>query len=625
MEDASRPVEGVRAIGRWLRRPRIRLPRARASSAHWRLLTQPRRGWAAVRLWIRGGEIGLVALGVIAGAASGLLVAGMRATTSLVQVLLFGEQAAHGLDTLQFSHGAMHGAAALLLVLLVPGLGGLLLGLANIGIARVWPRTPIDPIEANALYGGVMSLRDAGVVTAQNIVSNGFGASVGLEAAFTQVGSSVASRLGRLFNLRRADLRVLVGCGSAGAIAAAFGAPLTGAFYAFELVIGSYAIPSLIPVIASAVTASQVANLLSGPASIAETGGIGAAGWHDYGLALLIGVLCGLVAIVLMRGMSVVESLIRRCVPWPWLRPAVGGLVVGALACVNLGVLSSGHGALHFVFSTDIAPRALLILLVLKTVACALSIGSGFRGGLFFASLLLGALLGKLFALEIIPMLPETDPLLMAIVGMCAFGAAVVGAPLGVTFLAFETTHDFAVAGVVLMAVIHSTLVVRRLFGYSFATWRFHLRGETIRSAHDIGWVRELTVGRLMQRNVQTVRADTRVSSFLREVPLGSTERVVALDDSGGYAGIVDVAKTHAAGPSDETLMARLRHTERMLLPRMNAKEAMGLFERAEAEALVVVANMETRQVIGLLTEANLLRRYAEELDKRRAEEAGLT
>ena len=128
-----------------------------------------------------------------------------------------------------------------------------------------------------------------------------------------------------------------------------------------------------------------------------------------------------------------------------------------------------------------------------------------------------------------------------------------------------------------------------------------------------------------MQRNVQTVRADTRVSSFLREVPLGSTERVVALDDSGCYAGIVDVAKAHAAGPSDETLVARLRHTERMLLPRMNAKEAMGLFERAEAEALVVVANTDTRQVIGLLTEANLLRRYAEELDKRRAEEAGLT
>ncbi len=175
------------------------------------------------------------------------------------------------------------------------------------------------------------------------------------------------------------------------------------------------------------------------------------------------------------------------------------------------------------------------------------------------------------------------------------------------------------------MAVIHSTLVVRRLFGYSFATWRFHLRGETIRSAHDIGWVRELTVGRLMQRDVQTVRAETRITAFLRHVPLGSAERVVALDDAGRYAGMINVAKTHAAGPSDEMVGTRLHHTNRMLLPRMNAKEAMTLFEQEEADALVVVANTDTRQVIGILTEANLLRRYAEELDKRRQEEAGLT
>ena len=105
----------------------------------------------------------------------------------------------------------------------MPIVGGLLLGLLNLGLARWWPRTPIDPIEANALYGGRLSLADGAVVGAQNIVSNGFGASVGLEAAYAQAGGGLASRLGGAFGLRRADLRVLVGCGAAGAIAAAFG------------------------------------------------------------------------------------------------------------------------------------------------------------------------------------------------------------------------------------------------------------------------------------------------------------------------------------------------------------------------------------------------------------------
>ena len=97
---------------------------------------------------------------------------------------------------------------------------------------------------------------------------------------------------------------------------------------------------------------------------------------------------------------------------------------------------------------------------------------------------------------------PGPDPLLMALVGMSAFGAAVIGAPLAMTFLALETTGSLAVAGLVLAAVAVSGLIVRRLFGYSFATWRFHLRGESIRSAHDIGWINDLTAARLMRRDV---------------------------------------------------------------------------------------------------------------------------
>src|SRR3954466_2452021 len=105
------------------------------------------------------------------------------------------------------------------LVLFVPIIGGLLLGLLSLGLARWWPRAPIDPIEANALYGGRLSLADGAVVGAQNIVSNGFGASGRLEAAHPQAGGVLASGLGQAFGLRRADLRVLVGCGAAGAIA----------------------------------------------------------------------------------------------------------------------------------------------------------------------------------------------------------------------------------------------------------------------------------------------------------------------------------------------------------------------------------------------------------------------
>src|SRR5215204_3777601 len=504
-------------------------PRAASLRRHLRLIARPVRGFAAFRIWVRGSEIAIVALAILAGGTTGLVASLMGGATHWLHVTLFGPGAEYGLSALRNGDPFV--------VFLMPIIGGLLLGLLNLGLARWRPQTSIDPIEANALYGGRLSLADGAVVGAQNIVSNGFGASVGLEAAYAQAGGGLASRLGEAFGLRRADLRVLVGCGAAGAIAAAFGAPVTGAFYAFELIIGSYTIANLAPVMASAVAGSLVARALGGVDPLTRTGGIGAPGLTDYGLALALGILCGLVGIALMRGMSLVEVAVRRGVPWAALRPAAGGLVVGALAVATPGVLSSGHGALHFVLSTDMATRTLLVLLVLKTVASAVSIGSGFRGGMFFASLLLGAVLGKLFAILVaIVAVPEVDSMLLAIVGMSAFGAAVIGAPLAMTFLALETTRDFAVAGAVLMAVTNAALVVRRLFGYSFATWRFHLRGETIRSAHDIGWIRDLTVGKLMRRNLTTVRADASLSVFRRQFPLGSAKRVVAVWEDDRYA-----------------------------------------------------------------------------------------
>jgi len=136
---------------------------------------------------------------------------------------------------------------------------------------------------------------------------------------------------------------------------------------------------------------------------------------------------------------------------------------------------------------------------------------------------------------------------------------------------------------------------------------------------------RDLTVGKLMRRNLQTVRADARLSVFRREFPLGSAKRVVAVDDAGRYAGLVPVPEAHSEMPGAERVADLLEFRDQMLLPAMNAKEAMAAFDATEADALVVVDDPETRRVVGLLSEAHLLRRYGEELDRRRHEETGLS
>ena len=144
------------------------------------------------------------------------------------------------------------------------------------------------------------------------------------------------------------------------------------------------------------------------------------------------------------------------------------------------------------------------MVFVLKAIASIISLGTGFRGGLFFATLLLGALGGHLFAAGIATVWPglELDTNVYAVVGMSALSASVIGGPLTMTFIALEATGNLWLTTAVLIAVIVSTQITRELFGYSFATWRFKLRGETIRSAADVGWIRDLTVRRLMRPDV---------------------------------------------------------------------------------------------------------------------------
>jgi CIC family chloride channel protein len=206
---------------------------------------------------------------------------------------------------------------------------------------------------------------------------------------------------------------------------------------------------------------------------------------------------------------------------------------------------------------------------------------------------------------------------------MASLAVAVVGGPLTMSFLVLETTGDFAVTSIVLAAALVTSLTVRETFGYSFSTWRLHLRGETIRSAIDVGWMRMLTVGRMMRRDPSTIPAESSLKELRRRYPLGSTQRVVVVDDNGGYLGVALISEAFASVDRPEEDAGRtaadIAHwADVALTPEMNVKEAVALFDRTESEALAVIDSKATRKVLGLLTEGYALRRYAEELDKAR-------
>jgi CIC family chloride channel protein len=272
----------------------------------------------------------------------------------------------------------------------------------------------------------------------------------------------------------------------------------------------------------------------------------------------------------------------------------------------------------------EVALRFILLVLVVKIAASTVSLGFGFRGGLFFASLFIGSLIGQLFAGAIgrLPIFPAVDPSDAALIGMAAMAVAIVGGPMTMSMLVLEVTHDFALTSVALTAALCASTFVRETFGFSFSTWRLHTRGESIRSARDVGWVRALTVGKMMQRGTETAPASTSITEFRRRFPLGSTSKVVLVDAAGRYAGIVETAKAFDVAVEPDAEVGTLGTLESIALsPAQDVRSAIRTFDLSEADYLAVID--DNRAVLGTLSERFVHRRYADEVEKAQREMFG--
>jgi len=499
--------------------------------------------------------------------------------------------------------------------LLALPLGGLAL-VAMSYMLRRRRRAPIDVVEANALHSGQIPFVDNLVISAQTLISNGVGASVGLEAAYAQMGGGVASVLGQWFKLRRTDMRTLVGAGAGAAVGAAFGAPLAGAFYAFEIVIGSYTPAAVAPVVAAALGAAFITRALGVEPYLIASSADRVLTTGDYFVYVVLGLACALVGIALMRLVTFAEMQVQKVGRISRWKPVIGGLLLMPLAMVTPQTLSAGHGAMHLNLAMQPALQFLLVVLVLKIAASVISLSFGFRGGLFFASLFLGSLVGLIFA-ALVAMLPlniNLDVNDAALVGMAALAVSVVGGPMTLAILMLETTHDFALMGVVLTASLVSSALTRETFGYSFSTWRLHVRGSIVRSPRDIGWMLSLTAGRIMRTDWVSVPADLSIADFRTRVALGSTSKAVLLDGDGHYVGIVTTASAYNPETSPETQVGTLATlADNTLSPATDIRAMLKAFDLAAADELAVVDGVGN--VVGVVTERHARRRYFEEIE----------
>jgi CIC family chloride channel protein len=499
-------------------------------------------------------------------------------------------------------------------------------------VASRWKKQePIDAVEANALSGGNMSWYDAVGVVLPILASVCFGASVGIEAAVTQLGAVLASRLGRSLNRPRSDLRTLVGAGAAAAIAAAYRAPIAGMLYSYELVLGSYSKRTLAPVGIAAICAVLTIWLLTGRAKPFNLPQGTDVFWSDFPIGLLIGALASFMGIAVMLFVSVTERFLKRWVGDATLRRVLAGLVLTILSFRYPAVLGSGHAAIEHAVNGDIAGRHALGLLGAKALASTSSLGAGFKGGLFSASLLMGALLGQVVAwtLAHLPSAPPIDPGLCSVIGMAAVGASVIGSPLAMIFLVLETTGDYEATLVVAAGAVTASFLTDRLFGYSFATWRFQQRGLALEGGHDVSRLESATIAEIIRTPKRSLAANATLDEVLRAVSTAGGRGTAVYNLDGSFVGLIDVRLVEALEPVDDAplpiVAAELVYeTAPVITPRTTLAEILDVFRNDDRPTVAVMDPTDARKLVGCIRARDAFALSSSLLDLQRREDLGV-
>jgi len=389
-----------------------------------------------------------------------------------------------------------------ILIILAPTVGGLVIGLfLQFALPGHRPEGVADVIEARAIGGARMSFINGIGTALVSAVSLGSGASAGREGPAVHLGATLSSSLAQFFNFPPHMRRTLLACGAAAAVSASFNAPIAGALFAMEVILAHLSTRAFVPIIISSVAATVVTrfHLGSFPAFIVPDHQI--TSYLEFPAFALLGLTCGIVAICFQSTLSTADWVARRITCPLWLRPVIGGVLVGMLASFFPEILGVGYQATDAALKQQL-PLVLLILLIpAKAVATAITLASRFGGGVFSPSLYLGAMTGGAFGIIASFVFPEiaSSNGLYAIVGMGAVAAAILGAPISTTLIVFELTGGYEMTLAILLTISISTGLMQAVHGRSFFHWQLGTRGLFLNQGPHKEIVRNIRVADFME------------------------------------------------------------------------------------------------------------------------------
>jgi CIC family chloride channel protein len=502
-------------------------------------------------------------------------------------------------------------------VIVVPAIGGAFVGPMIYFFAREAKGHGVPEVmEAVALKGGRIRPIVAVIKSLASSICIGSGGSVGREGPIVQIGSALGSTLGQLLKLSDERIRNLVACGAAAGIAATFNAPIAGVIFALEIILGEFSVGYFSTVVISSVAASVVGRVAFGnvPAFVIPEYSL-VSPWELL-LYVLLGGLAGLVALLFVHAVYWFEDLFDAWRFPEYAKPVVGGLLVGGIGFYSPKVFGVGYPAIEDALLGKMLLGSMGLLILVKILATSLTIGSGGSGGVFAPSLFIGAVLGGLFGTLANQMLPDITaaPGAYALVGMAAVFAGAAHAPITAIIILFEMTNDYRIILPLMLAVVFSALLSRKLYRESIYTLKLARRGVRLEFGRDIDVMQGVLVGEAMTTDLDTVDADLSLIELDQAFHETHHHGFPVLDSHGDLFGVVTVQDLERAKErgSIEGLRVHNIATRQILVahpdePVWAALKRLGI---RDVGRLPVVDRQNPQRLVGLIRRYDIVRAY---------------
>ena len=514
-------------------------------------------------------------------------------------------------------------------VIVIPALGGLIAGPLIYFFAREAKGHGVPEVmQAIVLRGGRIRPAVVAVKAVASAACISSGGSAGREGPIVQIGSALGSVIGQVFHLSNQRIRNLVACGAAAGIAATFNAPIAGVVFALEVILGEFTTRYFATVVISAVTASIVSQSVLGETAAFAVPAYGLAHPVDLLIYAVLGLLAPLVAWLFVTTLYRTEDLFDAWRFPEWLKPALGGVLVGIVGLQAPEALGAGFPGIEAALHNELAFGALAGLLVAKLLATDFTLGSGNSGGVFAPALFMGAMLGGAFGDLMNGLFPAvTGPVgAYALVGMAAVFAGAAHAPMTAMLIVFEMSGDYRLILPLMLATGISTVLAQRLRRDSIYTLKLSRRGIYLEGGRDVDVMQGVMVGEVMTTAVDVVPASMPLEVLAAEFSRTHHHGYPVVDEEGGLVGVVsiqDLERAVAAGQIEGRTVADIATVEGVLVayPDEPMWKALRRLGTRDIGRLPVVDGEGSRRLVGVVRRADIVRAYNHAIVKRAHEQ----